>query len=34
MIIIDYADHIDLHKTTLKIISSLTKLTAQIIKIA
>ena len=31
--IIDYADYIDLHKTTLKIISSLTTLTALIIKI-
>ena len=33
MMIIDYADYIDLHKATLKIISSLTTLTALIIKI-
>ena len=31
--IIDYADYIDLHKTTLKIISSLITLTALIINI-
>ena len=33
MMIIDYAGDNDLHKTTLKIISSLTTLTALIIKI-
>ena len=33
MMIIDYADYIDLRKTTLKIISSLTTLAALIIQI-